>query len=515
MERARPPAGGKEAIQGPRLQRGGPLEALRPDVEEALGEKLGEPVVFVPATRKDVANVIAAENAEILAEVEGGPRGEALEEACEAQARAFAKILFAKIDVAKGVVLVVPENFEAQAAALGDAGGRLLSPEFLDLLLVHESIHAFQERRFGLRKVFGRPRSQDELTARMSVVEGHAQLVERKVAEKRGLKDAFLLHEEVVTGVPPSVKDPAERLILETLQQFLAFPYTEGHKFLATLERKLGYAKALERAFKTPPATLRAVSHPDEYLSPPKVVLDLRKLAEKGAGLLDEDKYKTQVIALPANALRQGCLLAGKEAVEKAFRPYRASAVVVGSALEGMPGSQFGFTLIELTDEAGAKGFLELEELVARKKDEQFKAPGGLAQIVSAEYERLEGPDAPCLYVEKTLKLAGQEKQNRVRSLLIGHRRFVIEVMGVYTTETRDELLTLGRRLKKLIDEDPLARAAEAPAKGKAGDKRKTKTKAKAKEQEMEEEKEKEKEKAKAKGKTTSKPKPKEKAPEK
>jgi len=454
------------------------FEALRPDVEEALGEKLGEPLVFVLATPSDLAKVIAAENIEILAEIEGGPRGEALEMAWEAQANGFAKILFAKIDVAKGVILVVPENLESQAEAYGDGGAELLSPEFLDLLLVHESIHVFQDRKFDLMKVFGKPRSQEEFTARTSVVEGHAQFIERKFAEKRGLKDAFRLHEEVVTRVPPSVKDPAERLVLETLQQTLAFPYTEGLKFFTALERKLGYVKAFERSFKSPPATLRAVSRPQEYLTPPKAVFDLRKLAEKSAGLLDMDKYKTQVVAVPENALRQGCLLAGKEAVEKAFQPYRASAVVVGSALKGMPGSQLTLSLIELADAAGANGFLELEELVARKKDEQFKAPGGLAQIVAAEYEKLEGPDAPGLYVHKTLKLAGQEEEQSVRSLVMCHGRFVIELMAVYTPERKDDLLALGRKLKRLIDEDPLAGAAGGPAKTKAKGKPRAKKKA-------------------------------------
>jgi hypothetical protein len=457
------------------------FEALRPDVEEALGEKLGEPVAFVPAKRSDLAKVIAAENIEILAEIEGGPRGDALEKAWEAQANEFAQILFAKIDAAKGVILVVPENLESQAEARGDTGAELLSPEFLDLLLVHESIHVFQDRKFDLMKVFGKPRSQEAFTACVSVVEGHAQFIERKVAEKRGLKEAFRLHEDVVTQVPPSVKDPAERLILETLQQTLAFPYTEGLKFFTALERSLGHAKAFERAFKSPPATLRVVSRPEEYLRPPRTTLDLRKLAEKSAGLLDMDRYKTQVVAVPENVLRQGCLLAGKEAVEKAFRPYRASAVVVGSALEGMPGSDLTLSLVELADAAGATGFLELEEIVSRKKDEQFNAPGGLVQIVATEYEKLEGPDAPGLYVDKTLKLAGQEKEMNVRTLIQGHGRLVIEVIAVYTPETKDDLLTLGRKLKKLIDEDPLAGSAGDPGSTRAGEKPKPKAKGKPK----------------------------------
>ena len=152
------------------------------------------------------------------------------------------------------------------------------------------------------------------------------------------------------------------------------------------------------------------------------------------------------------SVLRQGCMLAGKDVVDRAFKGYRSAAVGVGASTAGMQGSQLLFTLIELESEASAKAFLEIEDLVSKKKDERFKEPGGLAQIVSAKYEKA-GEATGGFYVDKKLKIRGLDEEQTVRSLVIGHKRFVLEVMAVYTPETREDLEALAKKLAGLLDE--------------------------------------------------------------
>ncbi|HVR75871.1 MAG TPA: hypothetical protein VMT52_16185 [Planctomycetota bacterium] len=54
----------------------------------------------------------------------------------------------------------------------------------------------------------------------------------------------------------------------------------------------------------------------------------------------------------------------------------------------------------------------------------------------------------------------GLEEEQSVRILVIGHKRFVVEVAAVYTPEIREDLRALARRLIGLLD-DALAHPAE------------------------------------------------------
>src|SRR5262249_14323342 len=196
-------------------------------------------------------------------------------------AKAISSVVFAKIELkAKDRILVIPENFEAHAKLGGEASAGILSSDFLDLILVHEFVHIFQNRKFGLKRDFGKPKSREELTALSIADEGHAQFITQKVAEERGLLRSFELLERVVSEVPASITDPALRLLFESAQQYRSFPYVQGRRFFTSLVGELGYAGALARTFEKPPRSHRQVSHPEEYLSPTKSRFDLTNVAE-------------------------------------------------------------------------------------------------------------------------------------------------------------------------------------------------------------------------------------------
>ena len=179
------------------------IAELRADVEHVLGSEIG-PITVHVSTADTLAEVLAPELEMRYASIEGGARGDALKAQCRNEARAYSRALLAKVETSAGHMHVCPENFE-RMAQLDRSWVGIQSPSGLDVILIHEMTHVWQERHYGLEKVFGKPKSIDELLARASVIEGHAQYVARAVAERRGLGGAFDLFVRMQTEVPDSV----------------------------------------------------------------------------------------------------------------------------------------------------------------------------------------------------------------------------------------------------------------------------------------------------------------------
>ena len=237
----------------------GRIEVLRPDLEAALGAPLGGPVDVVVTTPDALADSIANDFLAERANIEGGPRGDGLKDAAAIAGRALRHSTLGRVESERGVLEICPENFLVLTEIEPSWRG-MLDRDFLDVLLLHELVHVFQERRFA--GFLGAPSSLEQLQARHAVLEGHAQYVAREAAKRRGLDAAFALFEKVNTEVPPSVKDPALRRSIEDSVAQLAFVYTDGEKFFRAVTEKLGYEKALDRVFSSPPATVRAIRTP-------------------------------------------------------------------------------------------------------------------------------------------------------------------------------------------------------------------------------------------------------------
>lgn len=426
----------------------GRFAALREALEAELGAPFDPAPSFVPVTRREVADVIAGENLEVLSGLEGAPPKEQLEGPCRQQARALADACFGKVHVAEGHVMVVSETFAALAEVAPELAG-LREPAFLDVILVHEAVHVWQDRRFGVHAFVGQPRTEEELRGRFCVLEGHAQVVTRRVAARLGLEDEFALFVRAIAEVPSSVTDPAVRMFLETITTMLGFQYLEGERFVAHVLEQLGQEAGVERLFTTPPRTLRQVSHPDVYLAPPgDDAVDLRGVAKQVLPLLPEG-WPNQVTSVPEPGLRSALALAGDDA-DAWLKDGHRETVAAAAGDPSVPGRSLTVVLYACTSPAAAEQLLALEERVSRAKDEQFSQPGNAFRIVASTSEGAEVDDLPGLFLDKRLTTPMGELI--VRTMTVARGAFVLEIAAVHHPDLdKAALQALAREVLALL----------------------------------------------------------------
>lgn len=410
---------------------------LREALEAELGAAFDPAPRFVPATHDELARLLAGESEVTLAGLEHPPyEGEVLTGVCAQQGRALATWCFGKLHLAEGHVLIHAGAFASIARLAPELAG-VADPACLDVILIHEAVHVWQDRRFGVRAVIGQPRTEEELRARQCVIEGHAQVITRRVAERLGLDEAFASFVRANSGVPSTVTDPAARQMAEAVASMLSLQYVEGERFVAAVMEALGPEAALERLFTSPPGTLGEVSRPDDYLSPPgSDGVDLTAAARAMGEHLPP--WPQQVVAVPAAVLRSGLALAGDEAEAWLNDDFREAACVVASD-PGTPGRQLVVVLIRCASPEAAVSFRAIEEAVSRKKDELLAGPEGQVVILEAAYEDapLDGA-RPCLFIDKKVRTAGETIALRI---VVGSQGpFVFEVMAVHATAALDKV---------------------------------------------------------------------------
>lgn len=398
---------------------------LQPVLEEVLGAKFDDPVQFIPTTVEEMSKIIARENRALLSEFEGGARGEQLDAQCELLGKQMAPRVMGKIDLESGNLRVVDAGFELMAS-LDDSWQAIYSQRFLDLILLHEAVHVYQHQKFNLVDFVGTPHTQAELKSCEAVIEGHAQYITRKAMEKLDLQDAFKLFLAINTEVPPSITDPIQRTQIQTQMANIAFPYLEGEGFFTSIAGELGYTEALSRVFETPPRTVRAVSHFEEYLNPPEDAVDLAAVGKSISALLPGDEFAAQVVPLPEGSLRAALAPASPEKLDQAFATFRGSKLIAGNS-RVTPGAQILVLVMQFDTERGAEDMLEVEQIVQEKKDEQLRAGASNLELVSAVYQPTEIEGSNGFHVEKEIKVTGVAKPVVVRAMFIKSGKFVVE----------------------------------------------------------------------------------------
>lgn len=433
------------------------IDALRPDVEASLGAPLGDAVAVLVTTPDALRDLLVKEIAAQRARISGGPRGEELLNSSAREATLASKFLLAKVDLESGTIHVCPENFRS-IAGLDASWKGILSQDALDAVLLHEMVHVFQVRRFDLARFVGAPPSIEVLTARNSVIEGHAQYVGRLAGKRRGLEAAMGLIDRARTEVPASIEDPVMRHMTEVLGAALAFAYVDGERFVGAVALKLGYEKATERIFSTPPETLRAVSNPGEYLDPPAPDTSLDGIVSQVQRLLVERGGTAQVIPLPLPALRAAIMPAGPKIVESAMRAFDKGFAVVS------PGDpQITVGLMCGRDAEAGKLLYEADMATSKAKDELFGKPGAQIRIVSAAYRPVPLDGAEGMEAAKTLQMRGSRQ--RVDTVIFRRGALVIEAM-VVNASAPGQAARLAREVLELL------RGADAvdPWDGKKGE---------------------------------------------
>lgn len=131
---------------------------------------------------------------------------------------------------------------------------------YVELTIVHELAHAWQDQHFDLTALFDRTETDDEVLALRALVEGDATRVENAWRDEQpeSVQDAI---EEVEEGYDDEGgEEPSKATV--SLALLYGFPYELGEAFVDYLE---GNA-AVDAAFERPPTTTAQVFDPEKYV---------------------------------------------------------------------------------------------------------------------------------------------------------------------------------------------------------------------------------------------------------
>jgi hypothetical protein len=369
-----------------------------PLVRDALGVELAGVEVRI-GTRAEIEAAIVYESWPTLLRIVGDP-ARAEQQAAEL-AREFAPFLLAKYVFESDDVLIQPEAFERVAARAGMP--ELLEEPCVRAVLLHEFVHAADDERHDFSRLFQGCRSTDALRAATAVVEGHAQLVARDLAERFGCVEGLATYTRAITAPPRALVesgDTGSQLALRTQSMLAASSYVDGEAFFVAL-RAAGGEEVVQRAFREPPADTVVIARPEWFLDPgsrPHAAFDLEPALDAFADELDGDGWTEQRISVSAADLRALLAPLAPEEVDALAATLRQNRVHgSGTAL----GQQVSLALFEFGTAAEAAAYLEAYERMQRGRDEQMKE--GVIRILSSDYETLGPPELDGVLVTKRI----------------------------------------------------------------------------------------------------------------
>lgn len=434
-------------------------QALRPAFEKALGRKLEAPIEFVVTDTEGMTKLVVEESARL-----GGKLADVSPEQFAEGSKMIAQGAMGKVRISDGKILINPEVFRTFAKMFSDA---CVEQPFLDVVLLHEAVHAAQHQAHDLGAFMFDQTSLDRLKARMSVVEGHAQVVARAAAKALGLEKAFALLVKVNSTVPEGI-DPALATVMRAIVADAAFPYVQGEGFMkALVEKEGGAAKAEARGFSKPPTTQRQVSRPNEYFDPPKDLFDVSAMGEKLAKLWKlEELPIAQKLQLNDAQLRSAMSGVDKKLADDAMDHLDGAWLFVARGAT----SQVTFAYMHFNNEQAAKSMLELEHKILKAKYDQFRG-GGMIKITKSAYGSTPYTGVPGVTV--TMELEAGPQQVKVSGVILRIGDHVLELNATNVPDAHEKLLAYLDAVLPLLGVETVERAkettsSESPPSGKA-----------------------------------------------
>lgn len=140
------------------------------------------------------------------------------------------------------------------------------SPEMrkaaVQALMIHELVHAADDLRFEAFDHYGV--SYQEVFAKSTIIEGHAQWHTRKICKVAGCSAAFNAMTDYMFDVD-TVADPALRYIQSRNYKNLEFVYREGERFIDQLMKRPGGQQLVDLAFEKPPQDSIQIIDPTSF----------------------------------------------------------------------------------------------------------------------------------------------------------------------------------------------------------------------------------------------------------
>lgn len=364
---------------------------VRTAVKEVLGVDVDDKLRPRIVTSKEIAARVAEENLPVIRLRQ--PDEELAQREADGYGRTFGQNAMAKYTWTTKELLVSAKVWRRQATMMKRP--TLTSDESLRAVLVHEVVHALDDARYDIGKVMAGRRTVDEMQGFNGVFEGHAQLLARRICEKRGWKSGFDVFTANIGGVPEGAESlaAAQLDVLRAQGALAAAPYVAGESFMAAVETS--GAESVARAFREPPDNPDLLYRPDWWLDPAK------RPKSKFAAQAALDLYESW---FPAETWASGRMTLPRAGLEASMT--RLGAELTKKALDGRVTST-SISLQPRTDPNSKLVVLALHEFVDERSALDFFTAG--TELGKARDEDMRRPDASMRLVELTSELIGDE----------------------------------------------------------------------------------------------------------
>jgi len=423
----------------------------RTAVAAATGVDLSEGPEVLLSSASAIERVLNEENVQIFRnQVEDEQQADAQR---EQWAELLSDALLAKYAWGDDQILIAASTFESMADLLEMPG--LHSRAALRAVLVHEFVHAVDERRHAFSEQFGRLVESDHILCLEAVTEGNAQRIARAICVEKGWEAGFEVFTNSIGALPA---DP-DRSSVETYMmglQMVRFTtaYYDGEHF-ATALHAAGGDKAIARAFREPPSSPEILFHPEWFLDPasrPALTYDLdAALASVDARF--EEGWASTKLELSSAQMRQSLGLLPREDVERIVRSIKNSKAAVHVPENGDPNDMLVLGVMELGSFAQASDLFKAQERLIDAKDALFEDGPLELKERQAGHARLE--ETQVYWCRKVIgprdaSLDGGDIETLAVVLLRGSLVLELSIVGGALGRMgldRDELMQFGREL--------------------------------------------------------------------
>lgn len=342
-------------------------DAIAACVEVLEVEKESLPPLVL-AEREQLATAVASENLPLIQKREpDGKKAKALADQIGQQISISA---YAKYSWSTKSTLVVTETWKLQARILRDRS--MTGIDVVRAVLVHELCHAVADQKFDLTARLASCDTIDATMAFNAVMEGHAQLLARRVCTKKGWMDGFETFTKAIGAIPDLKVDEATKIQIQAEATSLRSTYHDGEAFATAVvaaRPETGEADL----FHSPPRDLETVLHPEWYLDPktrPASLYDTGPALDAFVATFDSEGWTAQRNDVPVKQMGAGMFMMPKEEVDAVLAGIRTGTIVQLNPTDA-PQSKAAYLLaLEFDSEASARRWIAFSGRVSDAKDD-------------------------------------------------------------------------------------------------------------------------------------------------
>ncbi len=266
-----------------------------PLIEKTGGRKYKSIPEYRIIPRRELRRIIIAEELPGLKTNMKGMDEDQIRRQAEYSAQLRSQLYVARYINQENILYVIPENVKAMKERYEVKDEDLNG--FIVMVIAHELVHALDNQHYDLIKILGQCENTDEISAFGAVIDGSAAWVTRRIADKMGISEAA--HKNSLKA-SLGIRDETTGAGKENFNLY----FVMGEKFIARVTGKNGQA-GFDKAFMSPPKSVRHILFPDEFLSPStRRVTDCTKLIKKLADRLPARGMQSQTKTLTTVDLR-------------------------------------------------------------------------------------------------------------------------------------------------------------------------------------------------------------------